>query len=280
MTLPDGRALWIRTVGDPNGTPLLFLGGVPGACRLDADTYEAAAERAGVWLIALDRPGIGRSDRHPGATLADWARDVDALLDALEIGQIAILSVSGGTAYALGAAHDLPMRVTHVTLVAPAWMPNDRATRGMAPMNRLLWWLAHHVRPLFSVFVGRLMVAAMKDPSTSLASGFPPVDRAVMEAHPEIEARIRSAFLEACRDGADGVIDDAILAVSPPPWSLADVQTPITLWHGEADQNAPVAHGRALAEALPRCEAHFVPEEGHISLLVHHMDAIFESALR
>ncbi len=280
IALPDGRALWIRTVGAARGTPVLFLGGIPGACRLDADHHAEAADRAGLELIALDRPGTGRSDRHPSATLSDWSRDVEDLLDALQIDRIAIASVSGGSAYALAAAHDLPHRIHHVTLVAPAWMPDDRSTRGMPWANRLLWWLAHHSRPLFSVFVGRGLLAAMRNPETSLASRFPEVDRAVMVANPQIEARIKAGFLEACREGPEGVIDDAIRAVSPPPWSLADVRVPVALWHGEADENAPVAHGRALAGALPRCEARFVPGEGHISLLAHHMDAILDAIPR
>ena len=53
------------------------------------------------------------------------------------------------------------------------------------------------------------------------------------------------------------------------PWDFCpeDIQIPVFLWHGEADQNAPVAMGRYFASAIPHSQAAFYPNEGHLSLL-------------
>jgi hypothetical protein len=38
------------------------------------------------------------------------------------------------------------------------------------------------------------------------------------------------------------------------------------LWHGERDDNVPVAAGRYLASALPDCRATFYADEAHLSV--------------
>lgn len=60
------------------------------------------------------------------------------------------------------------------------------------------------------------------------------------------------------------------------PWAfrLADIATPVHLWHGESDVTVPAAMGRYLASRLPRCDASFLPGEGHFSLPVNHADSI------
>jgi pimeloyl-ACP methyl ester carboxylesterase len=42
------------------------------------------------------------------------------------------------------------------------------------------------------------------------------------------------------------------------------------LWHGEEDKNIPVAMARYAATAIPKCEAKFYPDEGHLSLFKKH----------
>ena len=153
--------------------------------------------------------------------MADWAADVGALLDGLGLDRISVIALSGGASFGLAAAHGQPDRVIHLTLVAPAWIPDDRSTRGMAWINRVLWWCARHARPLFALFVGRLMPAAMADPDRSIAAGFPEVDQRAFADNPQIEARIKAAFREAIQAGPAGVVDDGESSRCPhPPSSL------------------------------------------------------------
>jgi pimeloyl-ACP methyl ester carboxylesterase len=55
------------------------------------------------------------------------------------------------------------------------------------------------------------------------------------------------------------------------PWDflLEDIPGPVLLWHGNDDFDVPVILGKAVARRLPRCEAHFVPHQGHVWVLEH-----------
>ena len=59
-------------------------------------TVQAIAERVGIRLIGLDRPGIGRSDPKAGYQLLDWPDDVMELADQLGIERFAVEGLSGG----------------------------------------------------------------------------------------------------------------------------------------------------------------------------------------
>jgi pimeloyl-ACP methyl ester carboxylesterase len=75
LELADGRALGYAEYGDPKGEPLFHFHGHPGS-RLEAQLAHADAEREGVRIIAIDRPGYGLSDYKPGRRLLDWPDDV------------------------------------------------------------------------------------------------------------------------------------------------------------------------------------------------------------
>ena len=106
FTLPDGRSLGYAAYGDPQGKPLFFFHGFPSS-RLEAQFTEGVAGRLGARIIAIDRPGFGRSDFKKERRIRDWPDDVLALADALGIDRFAVLGVSGGGPYAAACAHVL-----------------------------------------------------------------------------------------------------------------------------------------------------------------------------
>ena len=92
--------------------PIMFFHGFPGS-RLRASSigHEAAA-RAGVRVIAPDRPGMGLSTFQPGRRIVDWPGDVAALADALGLPTFAVAGVSGGGPYA-AVVRPAPRRAAH-----------------------------------------------------------------------------------------------------------------------------------------------------------------------
>ncbi len=60
------------------------------------------------------------------------------------------------------------------------------------------------------------------------------------------------------------------------PWDfgLRDVQMPVSLWQGMADQILPAAMARHLAAALPACTARYLEGEGHLSLVARHIGEV------
>lgn len=64
LPVGHGRVMTLDDAGDPAGVPLLYLHGTPDS-RLARPADDAVAARAGVRLLALDRPGYGGSDPLP-----------------------------------------------------------------------------------------------------------------------------------------------------------------------------------------------------------------------
>ncbi len=104
--------------GDPDGFPVLYVHGTPDS-RLARHPDDELARRAGVRLLAADRPGIGSSDPDPESTPASFADDLAALLDDLGIERAAVLSWSTGAIHALAFAGTHPHRCARVVLAAP-----------------------------------------------------------------------------------------------------------------------------------------------------------------
>jgi pimeloyl-ACP methyl ester carboxylesterase len=118
IALPDGRSLAYAEFGDPDGRPVLFFHGTPGY-RLNPWIADAELRSLGVRLIALDRPGVGRSTARPHRRLLDWPDDVQTVTDALGLERFAVVGFSNGGPHAAACAHKLGRRVSGTALVAP-----------------------------------------------------------------------------------------------------------------------------------------------------------------
>ena len=62
--------------------------------------------------------------------------------------------------------------------------------------------------------------------------------------------------------------------------SLFHVRVPVLLWHGERDENVPVAAERYLSGALPNCRATFYPEEAHLSVWLRRQHEILSALIQ
>ena len=91
--------------------------------------------------------------------------------------------------------------------------------------------------------------------------------RREMAATPEAKhAGLRIEFdavADALRQGTRGAVQE--LALSKAPWSfpLSEVKTPVHLWHGARDTNAPIAMARSLARELPDATLHVSDSSAH-----------------
>ena len=144
VLLPSGRRLGIAEQGDPQGVPVLFFHGFVGS-RLQCPPDGTIAASLGVRLIAVDRPGIGLSDRVPGRRLLDWAADIKMLAEVLQISRFALLGWSAGGPHALVCALLLPQQVVALGLASPmgGWFVGEgRHTRSRRKPAALRCWFA------------------------------------------------------------------------------------------------------------------------------------------
>ncbi|MEM9459347.1 MAG: alpha/beta hydrolase [Myxococcota bacterium] len=275
-TLPDGRRLAYQGFGDPEGRPVFYFHGWPSS-RLDASLFGDLAASAGLRMIGVDRPGIGRSDFQPGRTLLHWPKDVDALADALGLERFAVFGVSGGGPYVAACAYAIAERLTSATIVAGlAPMTRSETLRGMPLANRFMLQVG---RPLPWLLRGMLsmMHRQISRPGTieRMFATLPPVDRAAIE-HLGTK-RFAAVLEESYRQGTAGPTHEGRIYASPWGFELEHIPMPVTIWQGELDQNVPPSSGRIFAREIPNAKAHFVPGEGHVSLLVNHGEAILAS---
>ncbi len=105
-------------------------------------------------------------------------------------------------------------------------------------------------------------------------AGLPEADKAVVLEHPELGRALYAAMVESVRGGTRGPQWDAALAVSPWDFPIDCISTTVHLWQGECDRNVSPAAGHYLARTIPQCQATFLPDEGHVSLLVNHLEQI------
>jgi pimeloyl-ACP methyl ester carboxylesterase len=280
IRLRDGRQLQVLEVGKADGLPIFHFHG-NGTSRLEVLLVAAAAERLGVRLIGLDRPGIGRSDAKAGYQLLDWPDDVVEAADQLGIEHFAVEGLSGGGPFALACAYKIPHRLSGCALIAPATGPF--MGKVAPPSLRMAIWMLTHLPWLVQALV-RLSTALRgsdeaRIEKTLLRNGvrLGAADHKVLGI-PEIRKALARAIAEGSRQGGDASTKDGMIFIRAWGFQVEEIAFErMFLWQGELDQVLPVAAARHLSYALPHCTATFYPDEGHFSILVHHAQDIWEA---
>ncbi len=281
VELRDGRTLAYALFGVPEGRPVLYFHGYPGS-RLEAAVAHDTATQHGVRLIAIDRPGFGRSTFKLGRRILDWPDDVSELADRLGLQRFAAMGVSGGGPYAAACAYRIPERLTHVAIVCgvgPFETPG--ATDGMMITNRILFRIARYSQTAVRLLLLPMLWGLRRNPERAVRTmlrQLPAVDRSVLEDE-EVLAAFATGALEAVRQGTRPSGLEGQLYARPWGFRLEDVTREVHLFQGELDVNVPAVMGRHQAEALPRCRAHFYPEEGHLSLAFNRIDDVLRILL-
>ncbi len=279
LWLPDGRQLGYAEYGRPDGIPVVYFHGFPGS-RLEARLLHASSVRAGVRIIAPDRPGCGLSTYQSRRTLLDWPADVAALADFLELSSFGVVGISGGGPYALACAMQLPERLTSVTLISSLG-PLDRpgAAQGLSLADRVFLSLADRLPWLAQGILGLLSGIDLEGLLRQSVADLCQRDQAAL-ADPQVWQMLLDETREAFRQGPRGVVHEAAIYKRPWGFDPGEIQAPVLLWQGEDDHEVPPRVGRALAQALPDCQAHFIEGEGHISLAYNYMREILGEILR
>jgi pimeloyl-ACP methyl ester carboxylesterase len=277
-TLRDGRTLQWSEGGDPGGTPVVFCHGTPDTRRASWSGYGPAA-RAGVRLVAANRPGYGASTPAP-PSYGRPADDVVELADSLGIEAFGLLGMSIGGTFALAAAARHPDRVRRVATVGcpgptaeldPPYPRDGLDDEGRAFFDALAVGTpernVERVRPGFLDYRSRIDPDDPDDEALARrwAEPLPPEDRVLVTARPAAE---QAAAAREAIGVPDGYLADAALAFARWPFDLADVRCPVVLWYGERDGQAPPRNGAHLAERLPLAEVRTLAALGHLESLV------------
>jgi pimeloyl-ACP methyl ester carboxylesterase len=262
-----GGVISVEVVGEPGTTPVLFCHGLADS-GLSAHSFAAAASELGLCLIAPDRPGIGGTDTRRMNRVVDWVADATLVLDALQVGAVALVGISAGGAFAAAVAAETPDRVGSLLLISPLGPPTW-ATRGMARGQRMSLQVARRAPALGGWFLGRLATLARRAPGLFLrlaTSEMPDVDRRAL-ALPHLREAFLTNYLRAFQRGSGGVGQDLRLLTRPWDFDLSCIGAPTHVHHGDADTTVPLQHARQFIEAIPGAQLHIHPGHGHFSIL-------------
>jgi len=196
--------------------------------------------------VTYDARGCGLSQRRVDEISLDaWVRDLEAVVDALELNTFPLLGISQGAAIAVAYAARHPDRVSQLILFggfATSYLSAKRAdpkvleeAETLLKIVELGWGSA---QPAFrQVFVSKFM----PDATAEQRHGFDELQKAT--ASPEMAVRyLRAMFSVNVRELA------------------AQVRCPTLALHVKGDQMVQFEQGRRLAALIPG--ARFVPLEG------------------
>ncbi|MCB8982158.1 MAG: hypothetical protein H6657_32555 [Ardenticatenaceae bacterium] len=106
-----------------------------------------------------------------------------------------------------------------------------------------------------------------------------PADGRLFHSRPAVREMIATEMQEALRQRIDAILQEHPLYKRPWGFELAAITLPVHVWHGLADVQAPPAWSTHLADHIPQAVPHFVPDEGHFSILVNCQADIMALAL-
>lgn len=275
-TTADGRTVAYAEYGDADGAPVLFLHGTPGS-RVLARLFDEAARERGLWVLAPDRPGYGRSE--PGqdadiADIADIAADLVAVLDHAAVESAPVVGFSGGAAVAFALAGRQPDRVDvvhSVSGVAPPSLQTDQPA-----VQRLLGTLATRTPQLLSGVVRAQSWVADRGSPSVVVSQYTDSEGAAALSEPQAET-FRRDFVAGVGPRRAGFVRETRLLGEPWPVEPSIVDVPVHCWHGERDANVPVADARRVADAA-RAELTVVDAD-HATALVEHREAVLDACI-
>lgn len=290
FTLPDGRKLGFAEYGTRPGKTLLYLHGFPSS-RIEAKSIDSFARCNNIRIISLDRPGYGLSSPQPRRTLLDWPKDVEAFANGEGLERFAIMGVSGGGPFAVACAYALPRgMVSGVGLFAsgPPWAAGKHH---MTLTRRLTQYLAHHypfgLQVIFNVLLGIMRRAASSTFVTRRIDTWlehmeekkSPKEKELPEPISEQRGYLLNLTIgEPFVQGTDAMVLEAkLLSANDWGFSLENVAySPIRLWHGTKDTNAPIEAIRYLAEKLPGATLKEFSEDTHYTMGHHLEQAVAE----
>ncbi len=280
--ISPGRRLAWNEYGDPNGLPVMYYHGWPSS-RLQARWAHHLALERGLRIVAMDRPGMGRSTFEAGRKLDSWPELMERFADSLQIGKFGQLGVSGGGPYVLACAARIPARLTGSAVLGGAVPLAElrHGPHGLHPLYQMLVPCRKLPPWVFSALFRIASIASRWQP------GWPPLswllrsvaaeDRRLLLDFPEVWKVITKSFQEGvCEDDGRGVMADAEIYFQRLTVDLANLRHPIRYWHGGEDRNIPVEMVREFTGKIAGAELVVDEERGHFSLILQRASAALD----
>jgi pimeloyl-ACP methyl ester carboxylesterase len=263
MGMRSGRKLEVAEYGDRNGHAVFFFHGLIGSHHQASYIAEYAREQ-GLRIIAPNRPGVGKSEFIPRKSPLESVDDVEDMATALELGELSLIGISGGTPYALAALHRLRDRVRTATVISgmgPFRLPGS--LRGMHRGKRLFLEVGARFPDLakyrFREWTEHFRKAPNRVLDRLIATWSLP-DRILFQRGEIYDLFMKDLHQVFTEGQAPESLSQELTLYANLGFSLAELPSNkcVTLWHGLDDNIVPPSMAWQMAHVIPNCEAHFV----------------------
>lgn len=262
LGVPGGRELAYTDIGERGWFTVFFFHGAP-MSRLHLAYLERQLLAERIRVVSPDRPAYGGSSSQPGRSMADWASDVAALAEALDIDRFVVAGHSSGGPYAVSCAALLPERVLAgivfggVTDMAwpGAWegyIDSESQLMRLPDERAALAWCAERFGADGSGFL------AASDFEFAEPDG-------ALFADEQAGPALTSAIAEAFRQGVAGYAQDIVVQGRPWPFDPHRIIAPVQVVHGELDALLPLTHSLHTSELIPGSTLRVLPGHGHMT---------------
>jgi pimeloyl-ACP methyl ester carboxylesterase len=239
VLLPGGLELAYDASG--RGLPLLFIHGWPHNRTLWAGQMSGLPTQAR--CIAPDLRGFGDSSANGPYSIAQYAADLVALLDALQVDRVVACGLSMGGYVALALLRHHRDRIRGLVLTstrATADTPEARDKR-----TRLIEFISEYgMESLAGKQLGSML------------------SQATLDSRTEVRESLRLLMASASKEGAIGALR-AMMERSDSSDLLSTIDFPALVVAGAEDVLTPLDEQRALAAAIPGCRFEQVGAAGH-----------------
>ena len=241
--------------GNPSDPPILLIMGAMASMLWWPDGLVEGFARSGRYVIRYDNRDTGLSTTYPRGeahyTTADMANDALAVMDGYRLGAVHLVGMSAGGMIAQRLALGQPDRFASLTLISttPVGASDDlpSVTKEYAE---------HAGRPVDWSDRASILDFMIRD-ARMLASTRHPHDAAAARRLIERDLARSPSFASATNHFsiADGDEAGTLRA--------SDIAVPTLVIHGTSDPIFPIAHGEALAAAVPGSKLARIEGGGH-----------------
>ena len=260
MTMSGGRTVAYMDTGPEDGAPVLFIGGTGTSAAAVGltDFLRTMREDLGLRLISVGSAGFGQTDPAEEWGFDDFAEDAVPVLDALGIGDVAVLAISGGGPYSAAFAAKDPSRIRSIHLAAATALAEPSGLCAMSPEERAATLDDYAAHPL-------KWWAFPKDSPTHAIPGF---------GTAAADDGARTFAIAGQRGSGAAEIAEVERYCTQPLPDVSAVEAPVFIYQGLKDTSVPPVHAERWAEVYSNIvRERLYPDGGH-DVQYRHWDQI------
>ncbi|WP_409252581.1 alpha/beta fold hydrolase [Bacillus sp. SCS-153A] len=271
LTHPSGRKITYETLGDVSGTPVLYFHGW-GSIASSIFYDQEFLQQKGLYILMVNRPGYGDSDLVHDYSMGDYADDVKAVMDHLNIEKAHAIAWSNGGLFSQVFAYRYPHRLSSLSLAASAVPLKNKEASKVLPFR---WKL---IRKLYK-FVPYVIRGSLNRVNRRWTRR---IRRLLLCLHykerqrgdlsnlkKQLKKQASEGLLEAYRTKGWAEYEEIAAMMNPFELHVWKPPFPVHIWYGSKDHLWPKKTALYLQDNYHRSCVHAVRGEGHFFFLIY-----------